>query len=101
VRTSSGERARPVAVLNVREGHLRGFGVKLETSASICWAVPGRSRSKENTTPANAPAARRDPGQHPPDKQHIEETISDYDREKLQERLARLAGGVAMIVSAA
>src|SRR5690242_21645801 len=30
-------------------------------------------------------------------KQQIEETTSDYDREKLQERLAKLAGGVAVI----
>ena len=30
-------------------------------------------------------------------KQEVEETTSDYDREKLQERLAKLAGGVAVI----
>ncbi|RWI80412.1 MAG: molecular chaperone GroEL, partial [Mesorhizobium sp.] len=30
-------------------------------------------------------------------KQQIEETTSDYDKEKLQERLAKLAGGVAVI----
>ena len=38
------------------------------------------------------------PGPHRPDQEaQIEETTSDYDREKLQERLAKLAGGVAII----
>ena len=32
-----------------------------------------------------------------PDRAEIEKTDSDYDREKLQERLAKLAGGVAVI----
>ena len=36
-------------------------------------------------------------GPHRPDPAQIEETTSDYDREKLQERLAKLAGGVAVI----
>jgi chaperonin GroEL (HSP60 family) len=44
---------------------------------------------------------KRQDGRHPgpdrPDPRQIEETTSDYDREKLQERLAKLAGGVAVI----
>jgi len=32
-------------------------------------------------------------------RRQIEETTSDYDREKLQERLAKLAGGVAVVTS--
>jgi chaperonin GroEL len=39
----------------------------------------------------------RDRGARRPDPQQIEETTSDYDREKLQERVAKLAGGVAVI----
>jgi hypothetical protein len=42
-------------------------------------------------------ASRRHQGPHRPDPRQIEETTSDYDREKLQERLAKLAGGVAQI----
>jgi len=41
--------------------------------------------------------ARRDPGPHRPDQAAIEKSTSDYDKEKLQERLAKLAGGVAVI----
>jgi chaperonin GroEL len=62
----------------------------------------GRARKvvidKENTTIVHGAGKKKDiesrVGQI---KAQIEETTSDYDREKLQERLAKLAGGVAVI----
>ena len=53
---------------------------------------------KENTTIVNGAGKKKDiEGRVAQIKAEIEETTSDYDREKLQERLAKLAGGVAVI----
>src|SRR5262249_10591438 len=53
---------------------------------------------KENTTIVNGVGKKADiEGRIAQIKAQIEETTSDYDREKLQERLAKLAGGVAVI----
>jgi chaperonin GroEL len=53
---------------------------------------------KENTTIVNGAGEKKDiEGRIVQIKAEIEETTSDYDREKLQERLAKLAGGVAVI----
>ena len=53
---------------------------------------------KENTTIVNGVGKKKDiEGRIAQIKAEIEETTSDYDREKLQERLAKLAGGVAVI----
>ncbi|MBO4303954.1 MAG: chaperonin GroEL, partial [Lentisphaeria bacterium] len=55
---------------------------------------------KENTTIVEGAGARKDSailGRINQIRKQIEETTSDYDREKLQERLAKLAGGVAVI----
>jgi chaperonin GroEL len=53
---------------------------------------------KENTTIINGVGAKKDiEGRIAQIKAQIEETTSDYDKEKLQERLAKLAGGVAVI----
>jgi chaperonin GroEL len=53
---------------------------------------------KENTTIVNGAGAKKDiEARITQIKAQIEETTSDYDREKLQERLAKLAGGVAVI----
>jgi chaperonin GroEL len=53
---------------------------------------------KENTTIVNGAGKKADiEGRISQIKAQIEETTSDYDREKLQERLAKLAGGVAVI----
>jgi chaperonin GroEL len=53
---------------------------------------------KENTTIVNGAGKKADiEGRINQIKAQIEETTSDYDREKLQERLAKLAGGVAVI----
>ena len=53
---------------------------------------------KENTTIVDGAGKKKDiEGRVDQIKAQIEETTSDYDREKLQERLAKLAGGVAVI----
>src|SRR3712207_7456375 len=53
---------------------------------------------KENTTIVDGAGSREEiQGRIGQIKAQIEETTSDYDREKLQERLAKLAGGVAVI----
>ncbi|RWN50750.1 MAG: chaperonin GroEL, partial [Mesorhizobium sp.] len=56
------------------------------------------SISKENTTIVDGAGKKAEiQGRVAQIKQQIEETTSDYDKEKLQERLAKLAGGVAVI----
>jgi chaperonin GroEL len=59
---------------------------------------PSASPSTRTTPPSStAPAPASDQGPVEAIRQQIENTTSDYDREKLQERLAKLAGGVAVI----
>ena len=75
------------------------LGIKLENVTVQMLGKAKRIRiEKENTTIINGAGAKKDiearVGQI---KAQIEETTSDYDREKLQERLAKLAGGVAVI----
>ncbi len=75
------------------------LGIKLET---VTLDMLGRTRkvsiSKENTTIVDGNGQKSDiEGRVAQIKAQIEETSSDYDREKLQERLAKLAGGVAVI----
>jgi chaperonin GroEL len=75
------------------------LGIKLE---SVTLDMLGRAKkvsiSKENTTIVDGAGAKSDiEGRVAQIKAQIEETTSDYDREKLQERLAKLAGGVAVI----
>jgi chaperonin GroEL len=73
--------------------------MKLE---SVTINMLGRARKvvidKENTTIVNGAGKKKDiEARVNQIKAQIEETTSDYDREKLQERLAKLAGGVAVI----
>jgi len=75
------------------------MGYKLE---STTLEQLGRAKSikvdKENTTVIEGVGSEKDiKGRVAQIKAQIEETTSDYDREKLQERLAKLAGGVAVI----
>ncbi len=75
------------------------LGIKLET---VTLDMLGRAKkvsiSKENTTIVDGAGSKADiEGRVAQIKAQIEETTSDYDREKLQERLAKLAGGVAVI----
>ena len=75
------------------------LGIKLE---NVTLDMLGRAKkvsiSKENTTIVDGAGQKSDiEGRVAQIKAQIEETTSDYDREKLQERLAKLAGGVAVI----
>jgi chaperonin GroEL len=75
------------------------LGIKLE---SVTTAMLGRAKrviiEKEKTTIVDGAGKKKDiEARVSQIKQQIEETTSDYDREKLQERLAKLAGGVAVI----
>ena len=88
-----------IAVLTGGTCITEDLGIKLE---SITLDQLGRAKrvtiDKENTTiveGAGDPSAIA--GRVSQIKKQIEETTSDYDREKLQERLAKLAGGVAVI----
>ncbi|MGC8530436.1 MAG: chaperonin GroEL [Acidiphilium sp.] len=75
------------------------LGIKLET---VTLNMLGRAKKvlieKENTTIVEGAGKKADiTGRCNQIRAQIEETTSDYDREKLQERLAKLAGGVAVI----
>src|ERR1700690_2494598 len=75
------------------------LGIKLE---NVTLAMLGKAKririEKENTTIINGAGKKSDiEGRVAQIKAQIEETTSDYDKEKLQERLAKLAGGVAVI----
>jgi len=88
-----------IAVLTGGQLISEDLGIKLE---NVTTAMLGRAKKviieKEKTTVVDGAGKKKDiearVGQI---KQQIEETTSDYDREKLQERLAKLAGGVAVI----
>ena len=75
------------------------LGIKLESvSLDMLGTAKRVSISKEETTVVDGAGKKKDvAGRVAQIKQQIEETSSDYDREKLQERLAKLAGGVAVI----
>src|SRR6476660_5103900 len=75
------------------------LGIKLE---NVTLAMLGRAKrvliEKENTTIVEGAGKKTDiVGRCNQIRAQVEETTSDYDREKLQERLAKLAGGVAVI----
>jgi chaperonin GroEL len=75
------------------------LGIKLE---NVTINMLGRAKKvmidKENTTVVSGAGKKTDiQGRIVQIKAQIEETTSDYDREKLQERLAKLAGGVAVL----
>lgn len=74
-------------------------GLTLEgTSLDDLGTAKRISSTKENTTIVDGAGAREEiEGRIKQIRQEIEDTTSDYDREKLQERLAKLAGGVAVI----
>ena len=88
-----------IAVLTAGQTISEDLGIKLE---NVTLEMLGRAKrvriEKENTTIIDGAGKKKDiearVGQI---KAQIEETTSDYDREKLQERLAKLAGGVAVI----
>jgi chaperonin GroEL len=88
-----------IAVLTGGQAISEDLGIKLE---NVTIAMLGKAKKvmidKENTTIVNGAGKKADiEGRISQIKAQIEETTSDYDREKLQERLAKLAGGVAVI----
>jgi chaperonin GroEL len=88
-----------IAILTSGQVVSEDLGIKLE---NVTLAMLGRAKKviieKEKTTVVNGAGKKKDiEGRVTQIKQQIEETTSDYDKEKLQERLAKLAGGVAII----
>ncbi len=75
------------------------LGIKLENvTLDMLGTAKKISITKEETTIVNGAGKKNDiQGRCNQIRQQVEETSSDYDREKLQERLAKLAGGVAVI----
>ncbi|WP_428675165.1 chaperonin GroEL [Roseibium sp.] len=75
------------------------LGIKLENvTLDMLGTAEKVSITKETTTIVDGAGSKEDiDGRVGQIKAQIEETTSDYDREKLQERLAKLAGGVAVI----
>ena len=75
------------------------LGIKLENvTVNDLGSAKRVSIDKENTTIVNGAGTKADiQGRCSQIRKQIEETTSDYDKEKLQERLAKLAGGVAII----
>ena len=88
-----------IAILTNGKMISEDLGIKLE---NVSLDMLGRAKritiEKENTTIVDGAGSEADIlGRVHQIRKQIEETTSDYDREKLQERLAKLAGGVAVI----
>jgi chaperonin GroEL len=88
-----------IAILTGGTAISENLGIKLE---NVTLSMLGRAKKvvidKENTTIVNGAGAKKEIDARATQiKAQIEETTSDYDREKLLERLAKLAGGVAVI----
>ncbi len=88
-----------IAVLTGGQAISEDLGIKLE---NVTLAMLGRAKKvmidKENSTIVNGAGKKSEiEARIAQIKAQIEETTSDYDKEKLQERLAKLAGGVAVI----
>ncbi|EDQ34975.2 chaperonin GroL [Hoeflea phototrophica DFL-43] len=88
-----------IAILTGGQVISEDIGIKLE---NVTLEMLGRAKkvsiTKENTTIVDGAGKKKEiEGRIAQIKAQIEETSSDYDREKLQERLAKLAGGVAVI----
>jgi len=88
-----------IAILTAGEVISEDLGIKLE---NVTLTMLGRAKrvriDKDNTTIVDGTGKKKDiEARCNQIKAQVEETTSDYDREKLQERLAKLAGGVAVI----
>src|SRR6266516_1607189 len=88
-----------IAILTGAQAISEDLGIKLD---KVTISMLGRAKKvmieKENTTIVSGAGKKSDiEGRIKQIKAQIEETTSDYDKEKLQERLAKLAGGVAVI----
>jgi chaperonin GroEL len=88
-----------IAILTGGTAISEDLGIKLE---NVTLQMLGRAKKvivdKDNTTIVDGRGSKKDiSGRIAQIKAQIKETTSDYDREKLQERLAKLSGGVAVI----
>ncbi len=88
-----------IAILTQGQTISEDLGIKLE---NVTVDMLGRAKrvsiTKDDTTVVDGAGKKKDiEGRVGQIRAQIEETTSDYDREKLQERLAKLAGGVAVI----
>jgi len=93
------EMLKDIAVLTGGQAITEDLGLKLE---NLTLKDLGRAKrvtiDKDNTTIVDGAGKKADiEGRVRQIRQQVEETTSDYDREKLQERLAKLVGGVAVI----
>jgi chaperonin GroEL len=88
-----------IAILTAGQTISEDLGIKLENVTLNMLGKAKKARiEKENTTIIDGAGKKADiQGRIGQIRAQIEETTSDYDREKLQERLAKLAGGVAII----
>ncbi|HLS68389.1 MAG TPA: chaperonin GroEL, partial [Kiloniellales bacterium] len=88
-----------IAILTGGTAISEDLGIKLENvTLDMLGTAKKVSITKEETTIVDGAGEKKDiEGRVAQIKAQIEETTSDYDREKLQERLAKLAGGVAVI----
>jgi chaperonin GroEL len=88
-----------IAILTGGQVVSEDLGIKLENvTVDMLGKAKKISMTKEETTIVEGAGKKGDiTGRCNQIRQQIEETSSDYDREKLQERLAKLAGGVAVI----
>jgi len=93
------EMLKDIAILTGGQSITEDLGIKLE---SVTLKDLGRAKSividKDNTTIVDGAGKKPDiEARCKQIRNQVEETTSDYDREKLQERLAKLVGGVAVI----
>jgi chaperonin GroEL len=88
-----------IAILTGGEMISEDLGIKLETvTLNMLGQAKRITIDKDNTTIVDGAGAKEAiEGRVSAIRQQVETTTSDYDREKLQERLAKLAGGVAVI----
>ena len=93
------EMLEDLATLTAGQVISEDVGIKLENVTLDMLGTAKRVRiDKDNTTVIDGAGKKKDiEGRISQIKAQVEETTSDYDREKLQERLAKLAGGVAII----
>ncbi|MEM1417477.1 MAG: chaperonin GroEL, partial [Myxococcota bacterium] len=93
------EMLKDIAILTGGQVVSEDLGIKLE---NVTLGDLGKAKriliDKDNTTVVDGAGKKKDiSGRMDQIRRQVEETSSDYDREKLQERLAKLVGGVAVI----
>src|SRR5690606_10999021 len=93
------EMLKDIATLTGAQVMSEDLGIKLDTITVKDLGTAKRiTVDKDNTTIVDGAGDQKDiKGRCESIRKQIENTTSDYDREKLQERLAKLAGGVAVI----